>query len=201
MQLENWKPIPGYEGCYEVSDQGRVRSLGRTIFYRDGRTKTIRERILKPNNTGKGYKNVSLWKDHKVQVKLIHALVTEAFIGPRPEGLEVCHNNGNPGDNRLENLRYDTRSANALDRTKHGNNHCRNRTHCPRGHALQQPNLVPSRAKQGHRKCLACQRAHAYLYHHKDQRNQMQQLADSYYRKIMQSTIREGSSHQCKTEN
>src|SRR3546814_12305779 len=58
--------------------------------------------------------------ERKRRCAYVHDLVTEAFIGPKPRGLEVCHNNGTRNDNRLVNLRYDTRSANAMDRHLHG---------------------------------------------------------------------------------
>lgn len=57
------------------------------------------------------------WRGRKYRV---HRLVLEAFVGPCPPGMECCHNNGNPADNRLENLRWDTRSANCLDAVQHG---------------------------------------------------------------------------------
>lgn len=185
MKNEIWKPIPKYEGYYAASDQGRIKSLERIITYRNGNTKTIHERILRPIIHSGGYLQVNLWRNHKTEVRTIHSLVAEAFLGPCPDGKEICHNNGHRDDNRLANLRYDTRSANALDRTKHGNNHCRNRTHCPRGHALIEPNLVRTRAKQGHRRCLACQRAHGYIYHHPELKSHLKRLADEYYSQII----------------
>ena len=152
---EMWRPIPGYEGHYEVSNHGRVRS----IDYIDPRGVFWRGRILKQavQKIG-GYPYVGLRKDGKVHTKRVHALVALAFIGPRPERMEVCHGNGNPADNRLSNLRYDTRSANSIDRTRHGRNKDAIKTHCPRGHRYVEPNLQPADLRVGRRSCRACNR-------------------------------------------
>ena len=81
-------------------------------------------RILKPGLDTCGYPKVTLQKDKKAYTRLIHRLVLETFIGPRPKGKECCHNNGNPADNRLENLRWDTRKNNTLDSVRHGTHPC-----------------------------------------------------------------------------
>ncbi len=113
---ERWAAVPGYENAYAVSDRGRVMSLPRA----DSRGQRVDGRILKPGRNLKGYLHVNLCNDGKVRAHMVHRLVMLAFIGPCPAGMEVCHNNGNPADNRLGNLRYDTRKANAADRIKHG---------------------------------------------------------------------------------
>jgi hypothetical protein len=72
-----------------------------------------------------GYQHVALARPKtKPRTYYVHDLVTAAFVGPKPEKLEVCHGNGLRADNRLCNLRYDTRSANAMDRHKHGTFDC-----------------------------------------------------------------------------
>jgi hypothetical protein len=86
-------------------------------------------------------------------------LVLTAFVGSRPSGLEGCHRNGDPTDNRLENLRWDTRTANIFDAVAHGTHPFASRTQCPRGHLLVEPNLV--RSILPNRGCLACNRARA----------------------------------------
>lgn len=78
----------------------------------------------------------------------------EAFVGPCPEGMEVCHNNGDCTDNRLENLRYDTKSANMLDRVRHGTHHNANKTQCLRGHLFTEENT--KRTAKGGRACRTC---------------------------------------------
>lgn len=107
-QQETWRAIPGSEGRYEVSDLGRVRSL-----VRGGR-------ILKPAKSKTGYLMVAPVIDGRNKPRRVHHLVLLAFVGPRPDGAEGCHNNDVPGDNRLVNLRWDTRAANVADRKARG---------------------------------------------------------------------------------
>ena len=120
---EEWKPIPGYEG-YEVSDQGSVRSFHKRIRgwsgYERGATWEATDepqRLLSPSATRAGYKGVLLRKDGKTYNKKISSLVMLAFVGKRPKGMEVCHNDSNPENNTLGNLRYDTHGGNMNDRT------------------------------------------------------------------------------------
>ena len=182
---ESWRPIPGFEGLYEVSDQGQVKSLDRERPNKGGGTARIKGRLLKAVTNKDGYKQVDLYKNGKRRMSCVHELVCLAFHGPKPEGMEVCHNDGNRANNRLENLRYDTRSANGYDRVKHGNHFQVNKTHCKRGHLLEGANLRPYTAKQGHRGCLACSRATIYVHKHPELRDQVQQLADRYYAQIV----------------
>jgi hypothetical protein len=78
-------------------------------------------------------------------------------VGPRPEGLEGCHWNDDPTDNRVDNLRWGTRSANVLDSVRNGTHHMARRTHCPQGHAYTPENtyLYPP---DGRRACRECRR-------------------------------------------
>lgn len=134
--IENWRPVPGYEGLYEVSDQGQVRSLDRL----NSRGHRIKGRVLSPSSKSKGYKQVVLHKEGKALTRTVHLIVLTAFVGPRPEGEECCHNNGDPADNRLENLRYDTPSGNQMDSVEHDTHHHSRKTHCARGHAFTPEN-------------------------------------------------------------
>lgn len=117
MSYETWKDIPGYEGLYQVSDAGRVRSVGRTIraVSRHGtqHTRTYKGRVLKPGRLPSGHLSVVL--GHGAPGVTIHSLVMLAFVGPCPEGMEVCHRDRNPTNNCLSNLRYDTRAENLRD--------------------------------------------------------------------------------------
>lgn len=118
---EEWRPVPGYEGLYDVSSLGRVRSIGRKIGHNiPGYTRVLKSRILKPTLASHGYLTVKLHCERKGLTKTVHSIVAEAFIGPRPDGLDVCHNNGNRCDNRACNLRYDTRKNNFQDALLHG---------------------------------------------------------------------------------
>ena len=117
--VETWKPVVGYAGSYEVSDRGRVRSLARTVVYRRrGMVRTMRvgAKLLRLPRDPNGYPRVNIAR----YPHLVHALVMAAFIGPRPAGADVCHNDGDPSNNLLQNLRYDTRRGNLADAVKHG---------------------------------------------------------------------------------
>lgn len=114
---ENWKTVPGYD-MYEVSDQGRVRSWKR---HRGLPGRRREPRMLKPQSANSGgYPMVSLWKNAKPVSCYVHTLVLTLFVGVCPLGLECCHGDGNSANNRLSNLRWDTRSANNLDAMAHG---------------------------------------------------------------------------------
>lgn len=119
MTFEVWKDVPGFEGRYQVSDQGRVRSVDRVVqsinrYTRQPFDRHLKGKILKPGRfTSTGHVSVVL--GHKARGSPVHTLVMLAFVGPCPERMEVCHNNGIASDNRLTNLRYDTRSENIKD--------------------------------------------------------------------------------------
>lgn len=112
---EEWRDVVGYEGHYEVSNLGRVRSCNKWKGNRWG-TKTFLPMCMMTPGASMGYLHVLLWKDKKRKTCLVHGLVAAAFIGPRAEGLEVDHINKDRGDNRLENLRYLTRWNNSAKR-------------------------------------------------------------------------------------
>lgn len=103
--METWKPVVGYEGWYEVSNQGRVRRM-KTI------TSTKAGRIIGTPNNG-GYPMVALCKYGKIKFRAIHHLVMESFWGPMEAGKNVDHVNGIKTDNRLENLEYVTAKENS----------------------------------------------------------------------------------------
>lgn len=156
---EQWKAIPGWEGHYEVSDLGRVRSVDRIVSddLHGGRKRKQQGRILAQHPGAGGreaYMRVNLHRDGIRRTGWVHRLVAEAFIGPRPEGMETCHNDGNGHNNRLTNLRYDTPSANALDAVMHGVHPCASRDKCIHGHPFDADNtyLRPD----GNRDCRTC---------------------------------------------
>lgn len=144
-----WRPVVGYEGLYSVSDQGRVWSVPRIDAlgrFRGGRFLTTK--------SGDPYTQVTLSRDGKWRSLNVHTLVLTAFVGPRPAGMQGCHGNGDPRDNRLENLRWDTPRANNFDTVAHGKNYNANKTHCPQGHAYTPENVY---AAEGHgRQCRTC---------------------------------------------
>lgn len=112
MTEEVWLAIPGYEGKYEASDQGRVRSVERRVRLVVREVETTRRvppRVLKPGWCRSGHVSVALGKNNS---KMVHVLIARTFLGPRPEDYEVLHKNETPHDNRLVNLKYGTKSEN-----------------------------------------------------------------------------------------
>lgn len=99
QHTERWLPVVGFEGRYEVSNHGRVRSL-----------LTHKRHVLSPTYGTGGYHRVAL----DGRSKTIHSLVAIAFVGPRPPGLDINHLNGIKTDNRPENLEYCTRLQNVI---------------------------------------------------------------------------------------
>jgi hypothetical protein len=120
LMQELWAPVVGWEGLYEVSDLGRVKSLARQVTQRAGVVASVRERILRPGTDSSGYLQVCLHKNGDSRMWLVHHLVTRAFIGPRPEGLEVRHGKNGKLDNSLANLCYGTHKQNCEDRIRDG---------------------------------------------------------------------------------
>lgn len=110
--MEIWQDALGYEGLYEVSSLGRVRSLDR--LQKNGQVR--KGRVLKGYVYGP-YRRYCL-RDGGLRTIFGHTLVLEAFCGPRPEGMECRHLNGDPLDNRLENLAWGTREENEMDKTQ-----------------------------------------------------------------------------------
>jgi len=120
---EEWRPVPGYEGHYEVSDLGRVQSLPRRCVAPWGGTRLVPGKLLSQSAVTGGYRAVCLSKDGRYKTRMVHQLVLFAFVGPRPgKGREYdsCHNDGDKANNQLANLRWDTKKANSQDRCAHG---------------------------------------------------------------------------------
>lgn len=114
---EVWRPVVGDSSYYEVSNLGRVRSWHQRG---PGKGRASKPRIMQPQCGAGGYLRLVLSTPQGKRGVLVHGLVANAFLGPRPSGMEVCHNDGNPTNNRVENLRYDTPKANRADKRRHG---------------------------------------------------------------------------------
>lgn len=103
--METWRDVVGYEGIYQVSDHGQVKGVARP---------RSKGGLLAQGRTN-GYPCLVLAHNGTRTVK-VHVLVAAAFLGPRPAGYDVMHLNANRADNRVENLRYGTRSENMFQR-------------------------------------------------------------------------------------
>jgi len=113
--MENWVSVSGYPN-YAVSDKGRVKRIEHIAHHSRYGRRFLPERLLNPRRNHDGYMRTRIGGS----ARFVHVLVLESFVGPRPEGMQACHNNGDPSDNRLENLRWDTPKNNVKDRKSHG---------------------------------------------------------------------------------
>jgi hypothetical protein len=109
---EIWKDVVGYEGLYQVSNLGRVKSLERKFVTSDGKKMVKKERVLKPGKDSKGYLHIRFCiNDHFPSFK-VHRVVAKAFLGTSKSDMQVNHINGIKSDNRVENLEWVTPKEN-----------------------------------------------------------------------------------------
>ncbi len=123
--METWLSVPGYEGSYEVSNFGNVRSVTRQVPYGRHPGMTYKGRQLKKFRSKNGYLQVKLSFAGSTRTTYVHELVLRAFVGARPftvERGEIRHLDGNKTNNALENIVYGTVTENAADRIRHRNN-------------------------------------------------------------------------------
>lgn len=112
MDAERWLPVVGWEDRYEVSDLGRVRGI---------RRQGTKGGLIKTTVDPRGYVRVGLWRPLTRRFnRFVHQLVLEAFVGPRPEGLQTRHLNDVKTDNALTNLCWGTPSENGYDQVRNG---------------------------------------------------------------------------------
>lgn len=152
---ERWLPVVGFEGLYEVSDWGRIRSVDRKVNAKYCK-RLIKGVVLKPAPDKDGYQRYVLSINNRQTHTSAHKVVLEAFVGPCPDGMEACHDDGDPSNNRVENLRWDTHRNNLLDKYRHGTIF---KTHCKHGHEFTPGNTAPD--DRGNKKCLTCVRVRA----------------------------------------
>jgi hypothetical protein len=141
--MTEWRPVPGWEDLYLVSDSGDVMSLRTGRPMNPDSRKYLRVKLSAGGGQRKSY--------------LVHRLVALAFLGPCPDGKEVRHLDGDNLNNRAANLAYGTSSENNLDRVLHGRHHNANKTHCKRNHPFDEVNT--QYGADGSRHCRACHRA------------------------------------------
>jgi len=116
---EIWKDISGYEGQYQVSSLGRVKSLDRVIKQKNKKEYHLKGRILSACKNSQGYYTVQLSKGRGKTFK-VHGLVADTFLGPRPEGLETLHGKLGKEVNTVDNLKYGTHKENEADKVRDG---------------------------------------------------------------------------------
>ena len=125
---EIWKDIPGYEGRYQASTEGRIRSVDHdvTCVPRDGKrayTKRMKGQVLRPCIGANGYPYVGLRKEQRsdnAQFLPVFHLIARTFLGERPRGTFICHQDGDKLNSRILNLRYDTPTENQIDVYRQG---------------------------------------------------------------------------------
>lgn len=126
METELWKDIKGYEGLYQISSFGNVKSIERTLLRKNGSSFSVKERILRPTYDKHGYSYVTLTNLKKPKRFFIHRLVAINFIPNPLHKTDVDHIDGNPSNPKLSNLRWATSTENHLnpitmERVKMGN--------------------------------------------------------------------------------
>jgi hypothetical protein len=111
--METWKAVAGFEGFYEVSDLGRVRSVGRVITTKNGVKRTVHQRILRPGTDKDGYFQVVLCKDGINRVMTVHRLVGIAFVNNPEKKEQINHLDESKQNNKATNLEWATHKENA----------------------------------------------------------------------------------------
>lgn len=160
---EEWRPVLGYEGRYEVSNVGRVRSVDRTVEVRGQVPRRLAGQVLETRLTTTGYPAIRLSRGEenpnaRPLRKTCH-LVLEAFVGQRPPGAICRHLDDDKTNNHLENLRWGTASENRFDSVRNGSHVWANRTQCPQGHEYTAENTYVLPSRPNARYCRECRRA------------------------------------------
>lgn len=154
---EEWRPVVGWEGLYEVSSLGKIRSLDKRVNSRWGKTRKLTGKIMKTYYDIDGYPCVTLKSHHKKNRK-ISRLVAEAFLEmPRDERRQnALHWDDDKTNNRVENLRWGTREDNVQDSVRNNTHSRSSRTHCRKGHEYTEENTYIRRNKNNARECRTC---------------------------------------------
>lgn len=186
-----WRPISGYEGHYEVSNEGEVRSLDRY----DSLNRLYKSQIKSQRSNNRGYFVVDLFKGEgtrasggggKGRTVTVHKLVATEFCAKADdiEGkVEICHLDGDRTNNKARNLVWGNTTDNRYDAVAHGTHHNSKKELCSRGHDLVDPNLTSAGWRAGIRNCKACNRARATLSSHPDL--EPQSVSDIHYKNIL----------------
>jgi len=118
--MEEWRDVKGYEGFYQVSSEGRVRSIVRMLPSAIEAGIRKQKQILKFGSNKHGRLQVVLCREGSTKRAQVHTLVLEAFVGPKPEGMECLHDDNDYTNNRPGNLKWGTHLENMRDKQRHG---------------------------------------------------------------------------------
>lgn len=152
---EEFRPYPLAPDSYLVSESGVIYSRPRTVGRAISGDMRVGGRVLKPHVDHRGHLYYNLRIDKEQHRVFAHVAVMSTFVGPRPEGMQICHWDDDPANNHVSNLRYGTASENMFDRVRNGKHHNSNRTHCRLGHEYNEQNTL-NRPDKKSRDCLAC---------------------------------------------
>lgn len=150
--VEEWRPVKGYAGLYEISSEGRVASHRRQPT-----------RLLTAFSS-LGYPAVGISIAGIKRVAFVHTLICEAWFGTRPEGFVCRHLDGDPTNSVLSNLAWGTPAENTQDLLRHGRHHQVAKTHCAQGHPYDEANTYYAPGRGAHRICRICNRAAVARY-------------------------------------
>lgn len=152
---ERWAEVPGSNGTYYASTEGRIYSVPR---------ERTRGGIVKQHVGPPGYPRATVVFQGTRQKMRVYRIVAETFLGPAPERHEVRHLNGDCMDSRLENLAYGTHAENMRDMIEHGRTTHREPSHCPSGHEMTPENTryyerrgAGGSSQRPYRKCRKCE--------------------------------------------
>lgn len=154
-EVEVWKPVLGLEKLYAVSSLGQIRRTAGGQGARIGH-------LMRPCIDSGGYRTTALSDDGRRLPVRFSVVVCAAFHGPRPEGMEVRHLDGNSLNDSASNLIWGTPKDNAADSRRHGTNVNANKTHCRRGHEFTPENTKVT--SKGGRGCITCEREVGRIY-------------------------------------
>lgn len=159
----SWLPVVGWEGVYEVSEDGQIKRV-------KGGPGRVIGRVLAQKLDKDGYRALALIDEGVVKHVRVHRIVCEAFNGPAPEGKPlVLHNDGDNKNNHFTNLRWGDASDNQRDAVKHGAHREAKKTECKRGHPLSGDNVYLG--QPGKRACVTCRRKSTRAHDERRKRN------------------------------
>lgn len=186
--MEEWRDIPGWEGMYQASDHGRIRSLDRNVTGSRGNDISLRGKVLRQNADKAGYLRVTFSRNGKETRMYAHRVILSAFKGEASDDMAVRHLDGNPKNNSLDNLAWGTYSENNYDIVRHGRHNHASQAQCKRGHRKSERNAYQAALDRGWMPCKACTRARTYKRNHPELQLTLEELADLYYEDLMKES-------------